>query len=355
MTRSSSLVLAALLTALAGACNDEDTSPTAPSPEPGQAAVAAATTYTIKNLGTLGGNSSAAYDINNMGQTVGASRTKGDQTHAFIYQAGVMKDLGALAGGFSEADAINDAGVVVGYSTVLSGAERAVRWQNGTKKNLGTLGGRNSRATDINEDGTIVGWSEIKSGDRHAFVYQNGVMKDIGTLGGKSSEANGINKAGKVVGVSRTASGKNHAFAWINGKFQDLGDGGNQFGFATAINSARIVGGFGPPPDAEGGDLEVVQPWVFSAGVFTRIGTQRHAGFANDVNKDGIVVGRDEDDRLLDPGSAWVRGSAEMTQYLPELVEDGWDSAEGINSFGTIVGFSEGPDGWFKAVIWRPQ
>jgi probable HAF family extracellular repeat protein len=290
-----------------------------------------------------------------VGQTVGWSTTSGNKTHAFIYQAGVMKDLGALAGGLSQANAINDAGVVVGYSTLLSGAERAVRWQNGTKKNLGTLGGGNSRATDINEDGVIVGWAETKSGDRHAFVYQNGVMKDIGTLGGKTSEANGINKAGKVVGVSRTASGKNHAFAWINGKFQDLGDGGTMFGFAVAINSGRIVGGFGPPPDAEGGDLEVVQPWIYSAGVFTRIGTQLHAGFANDVNKDGIVVGRDEDDRALDPGHAWVWKGSGAAQNLPELVDDGWDSAEGINSFGTIVGYSEAPDGWDKAVIWRPQ
>ena len=99
----------------------------------------------------------------------------------------------------------------------------------------------------------------------------------------------------------------------------------------------------------------MVQAWIWSAGVFTRIGTQLHAGFAKDINKDGIVVGRDEDDRVLDPAHAWVWRSPGPAQNLPELVEDGLDSAEGINSFGTIVGYSEGPDGWFKAVIWRPQ
>ena len=243
---------------------------------------------------------------------------------------------------------------MVGYSTLLSGAERAVRWQNGTKKSLGTLGGRNSQATGINEDGIIVGWSDTKSGDRHAFVYQNGVMKDIGTLGGKGSVANGINKAGRVVGGSSTASGEDHAFAWVNGKFQDLGDGGTQFSYATAINTGRIVGVFGPPLDAEGGDLEVRQPFIFSAGVFKGFNTRRHASTPHDVNPDGIVVGGDEDDRMDDPADAWVRQADGPVQPLPELA-DGWDSAQGINKFGTIVGYSEAPDGWSKAVIWRPQ
>ncbi len=265
-----------------------------------------------------------------------------------------MQDLGTLSGGLSEANAINDAGVVVGYSTLLSGAERAVRWQNGAKKSLGTLGGRNSRATDINQDGVIVGWSDTKSGDTHAFVYQNGVMKDIGTLGGKTSQAFGISNAGRVVGTSTTASGKRHAFAYANGKFQDLGDGGTRFGIATAING-RIVGIFGPPPGSEGADLDVVQPWVFSGGVFTGISVRLHAGFANDVNKDGIVVGKDEDERAFDPAHAWVHPDGGPTQILPALAENGLDSAEGINSFGTIVGYSETADGGFKAVIWRPQ
>ena len=356
MRQRKSMILTALLAGLAAGCNDDTPDATGPSPAAGsQAVTAAATTYSIKSLGTLGGNNSQANAINSVGQTVGSSQTKSGQSHAFIYQAGVMKDLGALAGGFSQANDINDAGVVVGYSTLLSGAERAVRWQNGTKQNLGTLGGRNSQATGINEDGVIVGWSNTKSGDTHAFVYQNGVMKDIGTLGGKDSRAFGINKAGKVVGGSTTASGKRHAFAWVNGKFQDLGDGGTASGAAIAINTGRIVGVFGAPPDAEGADLEIVQPFLFSAGVFTVWHTRRHSSRAFDINPDGIVVGGDDDDRMLDGADAWVRQTDGTVQTLPELTEDGLDAAHGINKFGTIVGFSEGTDGWLKAVIWRPQ
>jgi probable HAF family extracellular repeat protein len=358
MRQFKSLVLLTLLAGLTPACREDVPDATGPSPSPGsQAVAAAAVAYTIKNLGTLGGHQSVAYDINNMGQTVGTSTTKAGKFHAFIYQAGTMKDLGALSGGTSEANAINDAGVVVGYSTLLSGAERAVRWQNGTKKNLGTLGGRNSRANDINADGTIVGWSDTKSGEPHAFVYQNGVMKDIGTLGGRFSFAFGINNAGKVVGSSTTTSAvssKDHAFAWANGRMQDLGNGGTLFGEAIAINSGRIVGNFGPSPDSEGGDLEFQQPFIYAAGVFTRFSTRQISSNAKDVNKDGIVVGFDEDERSeTRTPDAWVRQSDGTVQYLPELT-NGTATAEGINSFGTIVGQSETADG-LVAVMWRPQ
>jgi probable HAF family extracellular repeat protein len=352
MRRRNSMVPTVIVAVLAAACNDDPagTGPSAPSHH----AAATAATYTIKNLGTLGGNQSRASAINNVGQIAGWSRTTSGQAHAFLYHAGKMQDLGALAGGLSEASDLNDAGVVVGYSTLLSGAERAVRWQAGMRRNLGTLGGRNSRATGINEDGVIVGWSETTSGDRHAFVWKNGVMTDIGTLGGKLSIATGINKAGRVVGWGTTASGGRHAFAW-NGKFQDLGDNGTLFGAASAINSGRIVGSFGPPPDAEGGELELITPFVFSGGVATVFFTRQISSLANDVNPDGIIVGYDENVRSDDADAdAWVRQSDGTLQYLPELA-DGNAAAWGINKFGTIVGSSAASDGWPKAVIWRRQ
>jgi probable HAF family extracellular repeat protein len=357
MRARKSMIATALLAGLAAACNDDAPDPAGPSLATGnQAVTTEAVTYTVKNLGTLGGHQSIAYDINNMGQTVGYSTTSAGKAHAFIYQSGSMKDLGALSGGVSEANAVNDAGVVVGYSTLLSGAERAVRWQNGTRKNLGTLGGRNSRATDINGDGVIVGWSETSSGNPHAFVYQNGVMKDLGTLGGKESHAWGINTAGKIVGSSRTASGELHAFAYANGRMQDLGDGGTSFSEATAINSGLIVGLLGAPPDAEGSDADLITGFIYSGGTFKRVNTNKLETYARDINKDGLVVGGNEDvrDPMFGTPDAWVRRTDGVVQFLPELA-DGSASAEGINSFGTIVGYSEAADGDFKAVIWRAQ
>jgi probable HAF family extracellular repeat protein len=354
MDRRYLILPAALLAGLSLACRDDGPSPTGVSPEQPTAA-AAATTYSIKNLGTLGGIQSAAYAINNVGQTVGYSVTKTDKFHAFIHHAGVRTDLGALSGGTSVAYDINDAGVVVGSSPLLSGAERAVRWQNGMKQSLGTLGGRNSQANAINGDGVIVGWSETRSGDTHAFVYRNGVMKDIGTLGGTESRANDINGAGRVVGVSTTASGERHAFSWRDGKFQDLGTDGTESAGADAVNNGRIVGCVGAPPDAEGGELEISSPFVFAAGAFTTFGTGQISSCAEDVNPDGIVVGYDFNARLDEANdNAWVRAGDGPARYLPELT-DGFAAASGINRYGTIVGYSSTADGWPKAVIWRPQ
>ncbi len=72
------MLLAVLLTGLAAACNDDTPDTTGPSPAPGNPAVAAAeVTYSIKNIGTLGGTLSAALDINDVGTTVGWARPPG--------------------------------------------------------------------------------------------------------------------------------------------------------------------------------------------------------------------------------------------------------------------------------------
>ena len=72
--------------------------------------------YTIVDLGTLGGDSSQANAINERGQAVGCASLSGSSCgHAFVYSRGKLIDIGTLPEE-SNASAINERGQVVGVS-----------------------------------------------------------------------------------------------------------------------------------------------------------------------------------------------------------------------------------------------
>src|SRR5262245_11534797 len=81
--------------------------------------------YTITDLGTLGGRMSQAIGISPSGLVVGVAETSARESHAFLYQNGVMQDLGTLGGTGSLAYAVNDAGQVAGYSQTAGGDTHA--------------------------------------------------------------------------------------------------------------------------------------------------------------------------------------------------------------------------------------
>jgi len=51
---------------------------------------------TLTDLGTLGGDDTVPYAINNLGQVVGYSVDAATNTHAFLWQSGTMVDLNSL-------------------------------------------------------------------------------------------------------------------------------------------------------------------------------------------------------------------------------------------------------------------
>ena len=337
---------------------------TGPTAAPSQVEAATAS-YTFRDLGTLpGGTQSEATDVNDHAVVVGwsAVTTGGPFTrHAFRWQNGVMKDLGTLGGTNSEASAINRDGVIVGWAETGTGAIRAVRWMNGIKTNLGTLRGGASRATDINSLGVIVGWVEVSfAGARRAFIWKNGVMTDIGTLGGPTAVATGISNGGVVVGGSTTAAGETHAFWWKDGVMTDMGNMGREFSGATAVNTSRqVVGSLGPPPDAQGGDREHTNPFLWYRGVMTRIGLGGRNSPATDISPEGIVVGRHEirgGETDFFSGDAWAWEQGELT-FLPEPSPTGNNEtisgANAINAGAHVVGYAERVDGQQRAAMWR--
>src|SRR5262245_19038704 len=85
--------------------------------------------YSVTELGTLGGAQSGALAINGAGQVVGSADVDGLHRHAFRWSpGGGMEDLGTLGGPTSCATAINAVGLVVGYADLPNGTTHAFRW-----------------------------------------------------------------------------------------------------------------------------------------------------------------------------------------------------------------------------------
>ncbi len=340
---------------------------------------AAAQTYTITDLGDLGGGLSVGYDINASGQVVGQSLTDFGEFAAFLWlpspafdlPAG-MHDLGTLGGTYSEALGINDSGQVVGRAFLANNtAYHAFLWQDGEMHDLGTLRGTNSQAFDINDAGQVVGWSDMAGNrQRHAFLWRDGQMIDLGDLGGGNSIAYGINASGEVVGTSSTPDFASHAFRTaangptdpapspIDPATDDLGTLGGFSSTAYRINGVGQVAGhsqtFGnitnhafltvahSPIDPETDDLGTLggarsEAWGINASgqvagwSFISGSTARKAFFSSGLDMVDLNT-------LIDPALGWRL-----------------DSAFAINDAGQVVGSGISPAGGSCAFLLRPR
>jgi probable HAF family extracellular repeat protein len=211
--------------------------------------------YTVRDLGTLGGSSGSAADaLNASGQVVGRAFTTGNvSVHATLFSGTGSNnlDLGNLGGpanNGSEAYGINDAGQIIGYSTAPSGNLRATYF-NGTGSNntdLGTLGGNASLGSAINNAAQMVGQAQSSSGRAVLFSGTGSGNTDLGGVGGGvSGYAYAINDSGQIVGMATTAAQADRATRFSgtgSGNF-DLGTLGGFHSWAYGINDAgQIVG-----------------------------------------------------------------------------------------------------------------
>jgi probable HAF family extracellular repeat protein len=116
----------------------------------------------VDALPSLGGTASAAYSINEQGDVVGDSATEGNsKEHAFLYRKGALRDLGTLGGDTSYATAINNNGSIVGYSN-----KHAFVYVNDKMHDLNDLIPPNTdwvlhQALSINSRGQITGWGYV--------------------------------------------------------------------------------------------------------------------------------------------------------------------------------------------------
>lgn len=322
----------------------------------GASLVAAAPTYSVVNIGDLGGGNTLPSRINEAGQVTGFSATAGNRNHAFLYDGTAMIDLtpGSLsftnskpinnAGQLIYADnatgqsflystasgtatalnitgaaAINDAGTIAGGLVTSSTQVQAYLYSDGVQSFLPSLGGTYTTATAINNAGQVAGLSYLSgaSGDYRAFLYDSTGMTTIGTFGGSASAANDINNLGQVVGYARTAGdAETHPFLFdsATNTLTDLGTLGTWLNNAYGMNDLSQVVGVAYVINASG-----------NGGVH---GTLYDSGSVYDLNN------------LIDPASGWT-------------IESGWD----INNAGQIIaaGFNSQLGIYNRALLLTPN
>ena len=306
-------------------------------------ALCSAQTYTITDLGTLGGTEMIATAINASGEITGGSTNASSAYHAFLYSNGHMTDLGTLGGPSSQGQGINSAGTIAGYAqlppgpsggypprpvsfysaftdsngkmTALDpvggvaygindtgevigvGSSGAFLYSNGTMINLGSLSGPggSTQPTGINASGEVVGYSYLPDGNFRGFLWANGSMTALGTFGGDWSQAYAINKAGQITGTAYTSGNlSNVAFLLSNGKMENLGTLGGTIATGTAINDSGVVVGYSNVPNP---NAIVYHAFVYAGAKMQDLNSlvPKNSGWvlsqANGVNDAGQIVG----------------------------------------------------------------
>jgi probable HAF family extracellular repeat protein len=153
----------------------------------------------VQDLGTLGGDQSSAYGINDAGQVVGVAQVSVDiGYHAFLWTSGGgMQDLTPSGVSYSAGYAINKSGQIAG----TDGSYLCLLFLGNPPQDLYTAGWGTPRA--MNMQGNIVGVADLDhlGGLGQAFFYnlQAGIMTNL-TPGDYGAAASGINDANQVVG-----------------------------------------------------------------------------------------------------------------------------------------------------------
>jgi len=245
----------------------------------------------ITDLGTLGGEWSEAYAMNDSGQVIGMSQTANGDDHAFLYSNGQMTDLYPLNSLRGMPMGINSAGQIAAGAVATDGRFYPAIYDHGNISVLGSLGGVLSNgftgvATAINESGQVAGYSHIPTREWHAFLSDKGVMRDLGCTPNESgvcySYAIDINDRGQIIGG---IGGSDRAFLYENGMMTQIEPFYSSGGRAYGINNSGQIAGYYFKDGLGHG-------FLYSKGTFTDIvKAESPYTTAFSINESGQVVG----------------------------------------------------------------
>jgi probable HAF family extracellular repeat protein len=339
---------------------------------PAEGAVTA-TALTRVDLGTLGGASSYAADINSANTVVGWSETNAGTTHAFRWSAGEdMVDLGTLPGdAMSRAVAVLDGGTQ-GGGQILGVSGDNDRWTPVVWSASGSISAlpipvtqsfTTILPTDFNARGDVVG--SDAGGFQHGWFWSNtdGKVDLSANIGGGSNEgsASAVTGSGLVVLTTRANTCRRTAQCWRTylwtqtTGYNPLGTpGGDSEANVTglALNETGSVAGW---LTSSASSATIPYRWVEGTG-FTLLANYSTGssgyGYATAIGSSGTVVGA-----AFEPASGSIvastwRANGTIVKLSPE--DPNPSVAVGINDPGTIAGWAAVSNGVNHAVIWKP-
>ena len=334
-----------------------------------------AVVLTRVDLGTLGGTSSYAADVNTGNIVVGWSETPAGATHAFRWSAAAgMVDLGTLPGdAMSRAVAILDGGTRGGGQILgVSGADNG-RWTPVVWSASGSISALPiplipsftiALPTGFNARGDVVG--SDAGGFQHGWVWSETVGKyDLSANiqgGGNEGSASDITASGVVLLTasantcgSTTQCWRTYQWTQTTG-YHSLGTpGGDAEASVTglALNETGTVAGW-----MTSGATSSTLPYRWSAVTgFKRLANYSTEGsgygYATALNSNGIVVGAS-----FEPASGSIVASTWLANgTIVKLSPDDPNPsvAVAVNDAGTIAGWAAVSNGVNRAVIWKPS
>lgn len=331
--------------------------------------------YTLTDLGSLSGNFSLAYDINDHGDVVGVTKDSAGSMHGFLYTKETFHDLSDWywARGINNRGQILDTFANVGQWN----AETAtVDWTDLTPlvSNSSTIQ-YSQRTSKINDRGEITGYRTQKLGayrgapqTREGFFISNGVVSILG------GNLNNVCDDSQYFGVNNRSeaafAGAAGAFVASNGTPIQIYPQG--VGSSYAIKAINDVGEFI-------GTSSEIYPWYYSPAkgyvnapaILALMSANSLNSTMEDINNQGLVVGVVSPDTGAFPQGVVERNAspsagrgfvfstvtdaaADLNSLIP--VGTGWvlNGATAINDAGQIVGYGTTPEGTVHAFLLTP-
>ena len=339
---------------------------------PAVTSMADITVVSVTEIPTLGGNSSGAWGVNNLGQVTGEADPESGSTHAFLWDAtSGLIDLGGALPEFSgqintRGLAINDSGQITGVAFHADGPDRdrLFYWEpsfgpGGMVSGIGgstTLDSNSASKVSgnaISNNGKIGGAAELASldgADRSFIITPMDTPENATVLFPPDSALFDMNNANDATGRGgQSESGPaHHAFLWLAGAASPVdlgtlgGSGAFDFSSGMGVNIGKDVVGQSGTADGNweaffvpfGGSMVSILPDTFDS-----------KGRA--ISNNRMVVGTDESDRdpaagthsvafLYDANSGLMIAS-DLDTLLPE--DSGWSfyDAKDISPNGRFI------------------